>query len=367
MKHQVFFLVAAVVAMTTPGFGQRVVSPEVGPDGKVTFRLKAPDASKVEVHCEGVKESAMQKDDQGVWSLTSEALEPDIYSYNFTVDGVRAIDPSNPLIKYNLINISSEAHVRGPKTLAWEMNDVPHGELHRHLYHSEIGGDDRDFIVYTPPGYDSSSHRRYPVLYLLHGFSDNTIAWTATGRAHVILDNLIARKEAKPMIVVMPLGYGKMEVLRNRAAWNDNLTEFRSALLTEVMPRAEKEYRISEKQADHAIAGLSMGGTESLLIGLNETGKFGWVGSFSEGGLGTDFASRFPELDKSGKAPEGLRLLWIGCGEQDGLLKDNQALTGWLEKKEIAHTWVHIPGQHSFRVWRRDLAQFAPLLFQDKK
>ena len=205
------FLAAAL--FTLPALGQPVVSPEVHSDGSVTFRLAAPKATEIWLHCEGVGDSAMQKDDHGLWTFTTPPLQPDIYSYSFFVNGVHLTDPANPSIKYNLLNTDSQVEVPGPKSLSWALNDVPHGVLHHHFYHSAVADDDRDFIVYTPPRYDPSSHRRYPVLYLLHGYSDDTSAWSTAGRANVILDNLIARGQAKPMIIVMPLGYGTMQIV----------------------------------------------------------------------------------------------------------------------------------------------------------
>ena len=361
-----FALAALTIAPST--FAQRLVSPEVQRDGRVTFRLKAAKAQDVQVHCEGVKATQMTKDDAGVWSLTTEPLAPDLYGYSFQVDGMRAIDLANPLLKYNLLNNDSLVHVPGPATLPWELNDVPHGRLHRHLYHSAIAGDDRDFIVYTPPGYDSTARTRYPVLYLLHGYSDDTTAWSTVGCAHLILDNLIARKQARPMLVVMPLGYGTMEVVRagwggprRGELWQTNVTRFRQTLLEEVIPQVEKAYRVAPEARSRAIAGLSMGGSESLLVGLNAPDRFAWIGAFSSGGLGTNLSTMFPGLDE--KINQQLRLLWISCGDQDGLLAANRNLTQWLDSKGVRHTWVQPPGQHSFRVWRRNLAEFAPLLF----
>jgi enterochelin esterase family protein len=360
-----------LIAMFTAAssFAQRIVSPEVQPDGKVIFRLKAPDAKDVRLRCEGLKEMSLQKDDQGVWSFTTEALEPDIYTYSFQVDGCRVIDPGNPFLKVNLLNTDSQVHVPGPSTLPWELNDVPHGEIHRHFYRSAIAADDRDFYVYTPPGYDAKAHKKYPVLYLLHGYSDDASAWTSVGMANVILDNLIARREAQPMIIVMPLGYGTMEVVkggwggtRNRELWKTNMEKFRQTLLDEVIPRAEQAYRIAAEPKTRAIAGLSMGGSESLLTGLNNLDRFAWIGAFSSGGLGTNYTSEFPTL--TDKANDRLHLLWIGCGEQDALLTNNLQFVSWLKSKNIHHAWVQTPGQHSFRVWRRYLAQFTPLLFQ---
>ena len=313
----------------------------------------------------------MQRDDQGVWSLASDALEPDIYTYSFSVDGVRVIDPSNPLIKYNLLNTDSEVHVPGPKTLPWEVNDVPRGVLHRHFYRSTVAGDERDFIVYTPPGYNPAARQRYPVLYLLHGYSDDTTVWTSVGLANVILDNLIARGQARPMIVVMPLGYGTMDVVkagwrgvRDRKLWKRNFDLFAESLLNEVMPRAEKAYRILPDRDAHAIAGLSMGGSESLQVGLNHLKKFAWIGAFSSGGLTTNYTALFPALDEHANGQ--LRLLWVSCGKDDRLLAPNLQFSDWLKSKQVRHEWIETPGQHSFRVWRRNLAEFLPRLFQEK-
>jgi enterochelin esterase family protein len=287
----VLFLLAAV----NPAFSQRIISPDVQTDGRVTFRLAAPKANEVQLQCEGVPGRKMLKDDRGVWSFTTEPLTPDIYAYSFQVDGLRTIDPNNPLLKYNLLNTDSQVHVPGPATLPWEINDVPHGQLHRHFYKSTVGSDERDFYVYTPPGYDPAARHRYPVLYLLHGHSDDASAWTGVGRANVILDNLIAGKRAQPMLIVMPLGYGTMEIVRggwqrvrNPELWQRNQDKFRESLLNEVMPQVERSYRVKADRNSRAIAGLSMGGSESLMVGLNALDRFAWLGAFSSGGLNTN-------------------------------------------------------------------------------
>lgn len=183
---------------------QPVRSPEVHADKTVTFRFRDPNAKEVLLAREGAQRTPMQKDEQGVWSLTSSPLEPDLYGYSFVADGVTLIDPSNHLMKPNLLNTQSLVHVPGAPSLPWEINDVPRGMVHRHFYKSAVVGDYRDFYVYTPPGYDPNARRLYPVLYLLHGFSDDASGWTAVGRAHVILDNLIAQGKTKPMFIVMP-------------------------------------------------------------------------------------------------------------------------------------------------------------------
>jgi enterochelin esterase family protein len=359
-------LLPLAFALAMPVFSQ---SPEVQPDGRVTFHLRAPKANEVRLQCESLPGIAMQKDDQGVWSATTDPLEPDYYGYSYSVDGLHVIDSSNPLFKFNLLNTESEVHVPGPATLPWEVNDVPRGVIHRHTYKSAACDDERAYFVYTPPGYNPAARKKYPALYLLHGFSDDASAWWSVGQANVILDNLIARNEVKPMIVVMPLGYGTLEILhRTRGRQRDpnlgerNSRQFRASLLDEVLPQAEKAYRISADRKDRAIAGLSMGGAESLTVGLNNLDRFAWIGAFSSGGVGTNYTKTFPNLDA--KANDSLRLLWISCGKDDGLFKPNKQFVEWLDTENIRHTWMEVPGVHSWRVWRRNLAAFTPLLFR---
>jgi enterochelin esterase family protein len=311
----------------------------------------------------------MQKDEQGVWSITTDPLEPDFYGYSFEADGVRLIDPSNHLMKPNLLNTQSVVHVPGPASLPWEVNDVPRGTIHHHFYRSGIVGDDRDFYVYTPPSYNPKAKKLYPTLYLLHGFSDDASAWTAVGRAHVILDNLIAQGKAKPMIVVMPLGYGAPEIvsqgfaaLHNSSLRQRNFQKFRDTLVDEVLPQVEAAYRTSKERKSRAVAGLSMGGAESLLTGLNALDRFAWIGAFSSGGLPEDFPADFPGLDS--RANTQLRLLWIACGTDDHLIDFNRKFRDWLRSKGIQHTDIETPGAHTWMVWRRNLASFVSLLFQ---
>ncbi len=342
-------------------------SPQVHANDKVTFRFRDPNAHKVVLLLEGAKPAPMKKGDHGIWSVTVGPLQPEYYGYSFLADGVSLMDPSNPLIKPNLLNPQSMVYVPGPSTLPWQMNNVPHGVVHHQFFHSDVVGDNRDFYVYTPPGYNPRGRKRYPVLYLLHGFSDGADAWTDVGRANIILDNLIAQGKAKPMIVVMPLGYGAPQILKpgklgNMALAKENLTKFSQSLLTEVMPRVEKDYRVLTGRANTAIAGLSMGGGESLFVGLNHLNRFAWVGAFSAGLL-PDLNQEFPRL--SAKDNARLRLLWIACGEQDTLVGPfNVKLRAWLRKKGVDFTKIETPGVHSWMVWRGNLAAFAPLLFR---
>ena len=354
-----------------PQMPPALITPEVHSDNSVTFRFRAPNAQQVSVRREGVPDPLpMQKDETGVWTVTTAPLPPDYYGYSIIVDGQRTIDPYNSLLKPNLLSTENMVHVQGERSLPWELTDVPHGEVHHHFYHSAVANDDRDYYVYTPPGYDPTVKKAYPVLYLLHGYSDDASGWTAVGRANVILDNLIAQGKAKPMIVVMPLGYGTMEMVR--VGWGglgnhpevreQNLMKFREALLTEVMPMVEAEYLVNRDRSNRAIAGLSMGGSESLLTGLNNLDKFAWVGAFSAGGLPDPFEKDFPSLDA--KANQELKVLWIACGTEDRLITANRNLREWMKQKGINHADIETPGMHTWMVWRRNLAEFAPLLFR---
>src|SRR5712692_3647389 len=373
MKRR-FFVLAILLLAATAALAQTLppplISPEVHSDNRVTFRFRAPNDKEVAVSLEGVaKPFPMQKDDQGVWSVTTEPLAPDYYGYTIIADGVGLFDPSNHAVKPNFLYRASELHVPGPASLSWEIGAVPHGEIHHHFYKSGVVGDDRGYFVYTPPGYDPRGKQTYPVLYLLHGFSDDASAWTAVGRANVILDNLIAQGKARHMIVVMPLGYGAPEVLLpNSGVWRDlaiterNFNKFREALLTEVVPRVEAEYAVIKDRNSRAIAGLSMGGSESLLTGLNMLDEFAWIGAFSSGGITEQFDIEFPAVDS--KTTEQLQLLWIACGKDDRLIDINRKFRAWLASKNIKHVDIETPGAHTWMVWRRNLTEFSSLLFR---
>jgi enterochelin esterase-like enzyme len=375
VKHALLLIVATaapVLAQAPPSPAPPsppppVISPEVHADRTVTFRLRAPNAKEVVVSGEGVK-AAMQKDEQGLWTVTTGPLEPDIYGYSFVVDGVTHFDPSNPATVPNHLYVASSLHVPGPPSLPWETGPVPRGAVHHHFHHSAVVGDDRDFYVYTPPGYDPEGKKPYPVLYLLHGFSDDARAWTEVGRAHVILDNLIASGKARPMLVVMPLGYGAPEILsrtgpqfRDVALRKRNQQKFRETLLQDVIPMVEKLYHVSADRESRAVAGLSMGGGESLDVGLNARDHFAWVGAFSSA-VPDDPDAAFPGLDANTRPP--LRLLWIACGTEDFLTADNRTFWNWLQARQVPFTKIETAGGHTWPVWRRNLANFAPLLFR---
>src|SRR5215470_6515552 len=354
------FVATAAFAQARP-----LVSPEVHSDNRVTFRFRAPNVKEVNLSLEGApKPLPMQKDDQGLWSVTTDPLAPDYYGYSTIADGVHLFDPSNYAIKPNFLYRASEVHVPGPASLLWETADVPHGEIHHHFYKSGIVGDHRDFFVYTPPGYDPRGKQSYPVLYLLHGFSDDASAWSAVGRANVILDNLIAQGKAKPMLIVMPLGYGAPEVLlphsNDPTLMQRNLLKFRETLLNEVIPRVEASYLVIKDRNARAIAGLSMGGAESLLTGLNNLKQFGWIGAFSSGDMPEAPDKEFPGLNAENA--QQLHLLWVACGTDDHLIDFNRTFRAWLASKGIKHADIETPGAHTWMVWRRNLTEFSALL-----
>ncbi len=364
-----FVLAAWTLAAAQPP--PHVRSPEVHSDNSITFRLDDPGAKEVLLAREGADKIPLAKDPDGLWTITIGPLDPDLYGYSFVADGVSVIDAADPHIKPNLLGLSNVVLVPGKPLLAWEVQDVPHGEVHHHFYKSAVVGDQRDLYVYTPPGYTAASTMKYPVLYLLHGFSDDASGWTAVGQANVILDNLIAQGKAKPMIVVMPLGYGAPEILdygfagfQHDQVRQKNFDKFSEALLSEVMPQVEAMYPVSKDRKDRAIAGLSMGGAESLLTGLNNIDKFAWIGAFSSGGLRDDFAKEFPSLTAASAGK--LRLLWIACGTEDHLIEPNRELKTWLKSQNVPFVSIETPGMHTWMVWRRNLIVFSSLIFQNR-
>jgi enterochelin esterase-like enzyme len=359
--------------------------PELQPDGSATFRLAMPSAQTVDLHLEGKKDPIpMTKGADGLWTVSVPGLAPQYYSYSFTVDGkadmpgsgADVLDPHNTFIKTSFFSNQNVFLVPGTPPMLWEVANVPHGIVHHHHYQSNIVGIDSQYYVYTPPGFDPKSDKKYPVLYLLHGYSDDPSAWTFMGKANIILDNLIAAGKAKPMIVVMPWGYGDMRVItRGWTSWRDpslvasNFTNFGDALFKEVMPMVKQQYPLSAKREDHAIAGLSMGGAETLLVGLNHTDDFAWIGAFSAGGIGSDhFEALFPAItpQTGAQLQAKLKLLWIACGTEDGLFQPNQKLIAWLQSNGMQPTPIQTPGMHAWMVWRSNLSVFAPLLFQGK-
>lgn len=359
-------LTSLLVAASMSSTQSKVVSPEVHPDKTVTFRFKGAKAEAVSLYLEGQGNQKMDKSADGVWSITTKPLAPDYYGYSFVVDGNTTIDPLNSRVTPNLFYAGNQVLVAGNPPELWEIQDVPRGNVTRHYYKSAYVGDYRDFLVYTPPGYSAKSSN-LPVLYLLHGYSDTTIAWTEVGKAHVILDNLLAQNKIKPMVVVMPLGYGIKDFANPNVPATiyglNNFPRFKEALLTEVMPQVESNYKVSKKKADRAICGLSMGGAESLFVGLNHLDKFNYIGAFSSGGFPTPNPEDSIKGLSADKAKE-LKILWMVCGRQDNLIGFQRGFSDWLKKKGMNVETKETEGGHVWQLWRRNLAEFTQRLFK---
>jgi enterochelin esterase family protein len=341
-----------------------VLSPQVDEERRVTFRLRAPRAGEVLVNGQwGQGNTSLAKSEEsGVWTATVGPVDPGVYEYSFLVDGLRMIDPGNPAIKPMRQPRTSILHVPGTPPLVHDFRDVPHGTVRFHSYRSEILERLRHLAVYTPPGYEHRKTAEYPVLLLQHGMGDNHATWIAHGKAHWILDNLIASRKARPMIVIMMDGHA---VTRGGpgAGFGSNTEAFEREFLQEVLPWVEAHYRVKPGAENRGIVGLSMGGGQSLTIGLNHADQFAWVGGFSSATPSEEAVSS-ALADKS-TTNANLKLLWIACGRSDFLLDRNERFVALLKEKGLDHEWHLTAGDHSWPIWRGYLAEFAPRLFQD--
>jgi enterochelin esterase-like enzyme len=360
MATFVFAILLALQGQPPP-----IVSPEVHADRTVTFRIRAAKSAEVVLYGEwkGGGKLAMTKDDQGVWSLTVGPLEPDLYGYSFSIDGLAVSDPLNSVLKPMRSPRTSVVDVPGDPPRLHEYQDVPHGTVRLHEYVSKALGRRRPLRVYTPPGYDQKAEARYPVLYLFHGSGDNEATWTSFGHAHLIADNLLAQSKAKAMIIVMTDGHavvGGGPEMRGK-----NVEFFGKDLLEDAMPFVEANYRTKADRESRAIVGLSMGGGQSLTVGLNHLDRFAWIGGFSSAIANPETTIAAALADPPATNAK-LRLLWIACGKDDGLAKNAQGLSDVLKTKEIRHELRITEGNHSWPVWRRYLGEFLPLLFGEK-
>lgn len=343
-----------------PRVSAPATSPEVGADRRVTFRIRAAKATEVTVVGQwGDGPVAMARGDGDVWSVTTGPIAPGVWEYSFRVDGLQMIDPGNPAIKPMREPRTSILHVPGQPPLLHDFQDVPHGVVRQHCYLSKSLNRMRELVVYTPPGYEQQADARFPTLYLQHGSGDNQATWVAHGKAHWILDNLIAQGKARPMVVVMMDGHAGD---RSATGPRGNTGAFERDLLQDVMPFIEANYRVKTDAANRCIAGLSMGGGQSLTVGLNHLDRFAWVAGFSSSVPSRETVAG--ALDDPAAANGGLKLLWIACGKDDFLLKRNEEFISLLEEKNIHHEWHLTDGNHSWPVWRIYLAELAPKLFQ---
>lgn len=363
---------AAICVLFVPnGWCQRapVRSPEIAPDRMVTFRVAAPKATEVTISGEFLKDSkALAKDANGIWSVTVGPIEPEIYNYAFMIDGVKTLDPGNPNVKTGSTpsTIASILEVRGDQPAFYDGHPVPHGEIRTAWYQSKSLGALRRFTVYTPPDYDHERGARYPVLYLFHGANADETAWTRLGRLNLILDNLLAAGKTKPFLVVMPFGYGIPPGAPRPSTGDPSSNDlFSRDLIGDVIPLVDARYRTTADRAHRAIIGLSMGGEQSLTIGLGHLDLFAWVGGFSAALPVSEFSRLFPAVAHDAQAANRkLSLLWIGCGKDDSLITAAQAFDDYLNQHQVRHIFRQSEGAHTWIVWRRYLNEVAPLLFR---
>ena len=376
---------AAPAAFRTP---LRIISPEILPDKKVTFRVYAKDAQKIAVSGEwqagfGTTETLV-RNDTGLFTLTVGPLNPELYGYTFTIDGVNSIDPNNVQVRRDGARYQSYFIVPGAESdLYFHKNDVAHGTITKTWYKSEVLGFQRRVYVYTPAGYESGT-QKYPVFYLLHGAGGDEDAWTNMGRAAQIMDNLIAQGKAKPMIVVMTNGNANQAGAQNEvsplpsageqgmAAYQRYAGKFEEHLVKDVVPFIEKNFRALTGKENRAIAGLSMGGMHTQTITNNNPGMFSYIGVYSMGIM--SFGQQDPEAAArqdqeritklNALKNSGYKLYWIACGKDDFVYKGVVTLRETLDKVGLKYIYRESTGGHTWANWRIYLSEFAPMLFK---
>jgi len=345
-----------------------VISPQVNPDRTVVFRFFAPSAKEVKLSAQFEKDvMAMTKDSVGIWSVITGQVKPDLYPYHFVADGIQVADPMNSSIFPNEGFQNSVVEITGDTPLIHTIQNVPHGTLsYRYYFSPELGV--RPVVIYTPPGYEKNINTNYPVLYLLHGTTDVEETWSKVGRANIILDNLIHKEKAVPMLVVMPYGRAYPVISKNSGSlrtWN-NLQEFKKDFLNNLLPFVEGNYRVKKDKDSRAIAGFSGGGGETLYLGLNNQDIFSWICGFAPGMLKEEFnrnnavAFSNPELTN-----QKLKLFWIGVGKEDGLYPVISDYLNMLDEKHIKHETLISDDGHTWMNCKLYLSTSVQKLFKD--
>ncbi len=353
-----------------------VKSPEVLSDMSIIFRILAPDATKVGLNSSdifGMTPGDVQfvKNTEGVWEAKIGPLAPGAYRYLFTADGASVVDPHNTSVSESNNNVWSMVYVPGADYM--EMKQVPHGAVAEVYYYSTSLKRDRRMHIYTPPGYESDN-KKYPVFYLLHGAMDCDDSWTTVGRAGFIMDNLISDKKAKPMIIVMPAGHTTKNFSMGDGI-GQMVDEFSLDFMNDLMPYVERNYRVINKREDCAIAGLSMGGMQTLNIAMTDLGKFTYIGVFSSGvfslgsGIPAQAASSGWEEEhinmlENKDLKKGIKLLWFATGKEDFLIETTRASVEMLKKHGFSPVYKETDGGHTWTKWRDYLYEFAPQLFR---
>jgi enterochelin esterase family protein len=364
-----------------PAFKMPVVikSAEILPDNSVIFRLLSKDASNIAVSGDwmpGFGASVpMVKNDTNLWSLTVGPLKPELYSYTFLIDGVRVIDPNNPQVKRDGSRNESMFLIPGTESDLYTVKNVPHGTLTKVWYESPTLKLTRRMYVYTPAGYEDNQVK-YPVFYLLHGGGGDEDAWTTLGRTCQIMDNLISQGKAKPMIVVMPNGNpGQAAAFTDApvipmvsAPYDMGMGLFEESMVKDLIPYVESHYRVIADRENRALAGLSMGGMQTLTLTGNYPYMFGYIGVMSMGLVDVSTMGLKPDPDQDTKFEalknSGFKLYWVGVGKDDFLYKSVQSLRTSLDKHGLKYIYRESTGGHSWANWRIYLSEFAPQLFR---
>ena len=350
------------------GKGPAVVSPEVKTDRSVVFRVVAPKAEKVTITSSDLpaayKPRDLKKGETGIWELTLGPVEPGTYRYVFNVDGVPVADSRNTATSESNNTVWSVVHVPGSDFM--DTTNVPHGAVARVYYPSSTLSRTRRLHVYTPPGYETSTEK-YPVFYLLHGAGDCDDSWTSVGRANFTLDNLIAAKKAKPMIVVMPAGHTGPFGFGGKGGGLGN-TSFEGDFQKDIMPYVESHYRTSNERSHRAIAGLSMGGAQTLNVAMARPKDFAYVGVFSSGllfGKAANAEKTIQEGIADAEIRKGLKLLWFATGSEDFLMKQTRSTVDLFKTNGTNPVFRETSGGHTWINWQLYLNEFAPQLFRD--
>jgi enterochelin esterase-like enzyme len=336
--------------------------PQILPDSRAIFQIKAPDAQKIQLDL--VKKYDMVKDSEGVWKVTTDPLSEGFHYYSLLIDGVAVADPSSETF-YGMGRMASGIEVPFKGDDYYAAKDVPHGEIRIKRYFSTVFNKWRQFYIYTPADYDNNINEKYPVLYILHGGGEDERGWATQGKTDLILDNLIAEKKAKRMLVVMPdgnagfLGFGE-----------DNLKLFEAELKQCIIPFVEKNYRAETDSKNRALAGLSMGGIQTLYVGIKNTQLFSYLGVFSSGWIlpmQKNISDAQYEFIKNNvdMINSNLKLLWIAMGGKEDIAYNNcQIMLSKFDEMKIEYTYSEYPGGHTWPVWRNNLYKITPLLFK---
>ncbi|MBB3188117.1 alpha/beta hydrolase-fold protein [Microbacter margulisiae] len=336
--------------------------PQILPDGRAIFRIKAPEAHNVQLDLG--KRYNMTKDSEGVWEVTTDSLSEGFHYYSLIIDGVAVADPASETF-YGMGRMASGFEVPFKGDGFYEVRNVPHGDIRIKRYYSTVTNTWREIYLYTPPGYDENVSEKYPVLYILHGGGEDERGWAMQGKADLILDNLIAEKKAVPMILVMVDGNMPLPPFGE-----DILKSFDAELKQCVIPFVQKNYRVKTDAQDRALAGLSMGGIQTLYAGINNTQLFSYLGVFSSGWIlpmQSNIANeqyRFMAKN-AGMINNNLKLLWIAVGGKEDIAYNNcQTMLSKFNKMNIRYQYYEYPGGHTWPVWRNDLFHFAQLIFK---